>query len=150
MRSISIALVAVALSRFAGALDNGAARLPPRGWSSWNSFGLSINEEVVRSSARMMAAKLLQSGYEYLLIDDGWPPDTAHAGGAGPARLPDGTIPVSSEKFPSGFRNLTDYVHSLGLKIGICACHHSLPHPNPDPPLLPHHHGPFAGVLVPP
>jgi len=66
-----------------------------------------------------MASKLLSSGYEYLLIDDGWPPDTAHARQAGPARLPDGTIPVSKKKFPSGFKNLTDYVHTLGLKIGI-------------------------------
>lgn len=27
-------------------LPDGAALLPPRGWSSWNSFGLNINEEV--------------------------------------------------------------------------------------------------------
>ena len=107
---------AAAFVAFAGipateAIDDGAADLPPRGWSryvggtgyadilhdirwtlppsltrhlscvrtrvhacllcSWNSFGLQINEEVVRSSADIMAAELLPSGYEYLLIDDG-------------------------------------------------------------------------------
>ena len=92
---------------------------PPRGWSSWNSFGLNINEDVVRGATDVMAESLLPSGYEYLLIDDGWPPDTAHYKHAGPARLADGTIPVSQKKFPSGFKNLTDYVHSKGLKIGI-------------------------------
>ena len=112
--------------------------LPPRGWSSWNSFKLEINEEVVRSSADIMARDLLPSGYEYLLIDDGWPPDTAMAkskGGTAAARLSDGTIPVSDKKFPSGFKNLTDYVHSKGLKIGICEsrngpiCFPPPPHP---------------------
>ena len=92
---------------------------PPRGWSSWNSFGLNINEGVVRGATDVMAEALLPSGYEYLLIDDGWPPDTAHYKHAGPARLADGTIPVSKKKFPSGFKNLTDYVHSKGLRIGI-------------------------------
>jgi len=118
--SIALAVATAALSPSpASALDNGAAPLPPRGWSSWNSFKLGINEEVVKSSADIMAAELLSSGYEYLLIDDGWPPDSAHYKGKGPARLSDGTIPVSKKKFPSGFKNLTDYVHSKGLRIGI-------------------------------
>lgn len=118
--SIALAVATAALSPSpASALDNGAAPLPPRGWSSWNSFKLGINEEVVKSSADIMAAELLSSGYEYLLIDDGWPPDSAHYKGKGPARLSDGTIPVSAEKFPSGFKNLTEYVHAKGLKIGI-------------------------------
>ena len=107
--STALAVATAALSSApACALDNGAAPLPPRGWSSWNSFKLDINEDVVKSSADIMAAELLSSGYEYLLIDDGWPPDSAHYKGKGPARLPDGTIPVSAEKFPSGFKNLTD------------------------------------------
>lgn len=38
---------------------------------------------------------------------------------AGPARDADGRIPVSKTKFPSGFKNLTSYIHSKGLKIGI-------------------------------
>ena len=33
-----------------------------------------------------MASELLASGYEYLLIDDGWPEFTAHAHRAGPTR----------------------------------------------------------------
>jgi hypothetical protein len=70
--------------------------------ASRNSFGLNINEDVVRGAADVMASDLLPSGYEYLLIDDGWPPETAHYKHAGPARLPDGTIPVSAKKFPSG------------------------------------------------
>eukprot|EP01051_Picozoa_sp_SAG22_P019674 SAG22_NODE_3708_length_1564_cov_1.243686_3_plen_215_part_00 len=118
MRTALHLLAAAAAADAAKDAAPAAAQLPPRGWSSWNSFKLDINEEVVRGAADVMARELLPFGYEYLLIDDGWPPDTAHAG-KGPARLSDGTIPVSAKKFPSGFKNLTDYVHSLGLKIGI-------------------------------
>jgi len=111
---VAMALLGTLSCACSEALDS-----PPRGWSSWNSFKLNINEEVVRGAADVMADKLLPAGYEYLLIDDGWPPDSAHYNHSGPARLPDGTIPVSSEKFPSGFKNLTGYIHSKGLKIGI-------------------------------
>ena len=34
-------------------------------------------------------------------------------------RRSDGRIVVDTAKFPGGFRPLTDYVHGLGLKIGI-------------------------------
>ena len=123
--ALALALLLQLLDTAAAAAPPAFPRLPPRGWSSWNSFKLDINEEVVRGSADIMARELLPSGYEYLLIDDGWPPDTAKAKskggkGEGAARLGDGIIPVSDKKFPSGFKNLTDYVHSKGLKIGIC------------------------------
>jgi len=35
----------------AQALDNGVARTPPMGWNSWNTFGCSINESLIRGMA---------------------------------------------------------------------------------------------------
>ena len=97
-----------------------APSAPYRGWSSWNAFRLDINETKVKTAADLMAKSLLTAGYEYILIDDGWPSESARAG-AHPSRPrdADGRIPVSAAKFPSGFKHLTDYVHGLGLKIGI-------------------------------
>ena len=66
-----------------------------------------------------MARSLLPFGYEYVLIDDGWPADTAHVNASGPSRDANGQIIVSSKRFPSGFKNLTNYIHALGLKVGI-------------------------------
>ncbi len=81
---------------------------PALGWNSWNAFGLSVNDKRVRVAADQMAAKLSAHGWTYINIDDGW---------EAPQRAADGTI-VTNEKFPD-MKGLTDYVHSLGLRMGI-------------------------------
>lgn len=53
---------------------------------------------------------LRAAGYEYLQIDDCWMAE---------ARGPDGEQIVDATKFPEGMLNLSDYIHSLDLKIGI-------------------------------
>ena len=98
---------------------------PPLGWSSWNTFGLQVNETIIKSSAVTMAsdaAGLKAAGYEYVLIDDGWTQCLAFDGPrcATPApRGADGLIPVNATKFPSGFKALAAFVHGQGLKLGI-------------------------------
>lgn len=43
------------------------------GWNSWNTFGGSINEQVVRDTADAIVEKgLKDAGYEYVVIDDCW------------------------------------------------------------------------------
>ncbi len=80
---------------------------PPLGWNSWNCWGLSVSDEKVRSSAlAMKESGLIDHGWSYINIDDGW--EDTHV---------DGKI-VTNEKFPD-MKALCDYVHSLGLKIGI-------------------------------
>lgn len=85
--------------------------LPPTmGWSSWNTFALSINEDVIRGQAEAMAKTgLLRAGYNYVNIDDGY----------WDGRGDDGHLRLNTELFPSGMRALVDYIHSLGLKAGI-------------------------------
>lgn len=91
-------------------LENGLARTPPMGWNSWNNFGCAVNEATVRDAAEaMVKSGLKDAGYTYVNIDDCWQV----------ARAADGTIVVDSTRFPHGIKPLADYVHSLGLKLGI-------------------------------
>ncbi|MCR8561776.1 putative Ig domain-containing protein [Mucilaginibacter sp. BJC16-A38] len=81
---------------------------PALGWNSWNAFGLSVNDERVRTAARTMIEKLSAHGWNYVNIDDGWEAEQ---------RAASGEI-VTNQKFPD-MKATTDYVHSLGLKMGI-------------------------------
>ena len=46
---------------------------PPMGWNSWNCWGLSVSDEKVKSSAQAMINKgLIDHGWTYMNIDDGW------------------------------------------------------------------------------
>lgn len=81
---------------------------PALGWNSWNAWGLTVNDQKVRISADAMAKKLSAHGWNYINIDDGW---------EAPARNADGAI-SPNQKFPD-MKGLADYVHSLGLRIGI-------------------------------
>ncbi|MFH1160965.1 MAG: glycoside hydrolase family 27 protein [bacterium] len=88
-------------------VGNLIALTPPLGWNSWNCWGLSVSDRKVRSSAlAMKESGLIDHGWTYINIDDGW--EDTHM---------DGKI-VPNEKFPD-MKALCWYVHSLGLKIGI-------------------------------
>jgi alpha-galactosidase len=80
---------------------------PALGWNSWNCWGLSVSDEKVRQSARAMADRLADHGWSYINIDDGWEDKRDRQGEILP-----------NNKFPD-MKGLTDYVHSLGLKMGI-------------------------------
>ncbi|MEU4198200.1 NPCBM/NEW2 domain-containing protein [Kribbella sp. NPDC026611] len=87
------------------------APTPPMGWNSWNTFGCDINEGLIRDTAEaMVSSGMAAAGYKYVNIDDCWMAAQRDAGG----RLqPDPT------RFPNGIKALADYVHALGLKLGI-------------------------------
>ena len=81
---------------------------PPMGWNSWNCWGLSVSDKKVRQSANAMKSTgLIDHGWTYINIDDGWE-DTHDK---------NGNI-LTNAKFPN-MPALCSYVHSLGLKIGI-------------------------------
>ena len=84
-------------------------KTPLMGWSSWNTFGVDISEEIILGIARAMATNgLKEAGYVYVNIDDGffW--------GHGP----DGRLRFHPERFPNGMKGTVDGIHALGLKAG--------------------------------
>ena len=92
------------------AMTVSAQRTPTMGWSSWNTFALNINEELIRQQADAMHTTGLQeAGYKYVNIDDGY----------WDGRGEDGHLRLNTKLFPNGMRALVDYIHSLGLKAGI-------------------------------
>nr|XP_031527651.1 alpha-N-acetylgalactosaminidase isoform X3 [Vicugna pacos] len=101
-------------------LDNGLLRTPPMGWLAWERFRCNIdcNEDPKNCISEWlfmeMADRLAQDGwrdlgYVYLNIDDCW------IGG----RDAKGNLVPDPKRFPNGIAFLADYVHSLGLKLGI-------------------------------
>jgi alpha-galactosidase len=93
------------------ALSNGLALTPPMGWNDWNTFGCNVNASLVEQTAQFMVSSGMQAaGYHYVNIDDCWMAQNRDANGN---LVPDPT------KFPNGIKAVADYVHSLGLGLGI-------------------------------
>lgn len=85
------------------------ALTPPMGWNHYNIYGTRITQEQVLTQAKAMAnSGLINYGWSYINIDDGW---QGKRGGKHQAILPD------SSRFPN-MQALVDEVHGLGLKIG--------------------------------
>lgn len=107
---------------------NMRAPVPPMGWNSWDCYGASVTEDIVRQNAEYMAERMKPFGWEYVVIDIEWYQPTADTHEYIPfAELEMdgyGRLQPAVNRFPSaaggkGFRPLSDYIHSLGLKFGI-------------------------------
>jgi alpha-galactosidase len=95
----------------AAAAANGLALTPPMGFNDWNAFGCNVSEALVKQTADFFVSSGMKAaGYQYVNIDDCWMTHNRDANGS---LVPD---PV---KFPDGIKGTADYVHSLGLKLGI-------------------------------
>ncbi|MFC5447123.1 discoidin domain-containing protein [Paenibacillus aestuarii] len=103
----------------AHASEEGLALTPPMGYSTWNAVRRNVSDALIRKTVDSMVSNgLVDLGYKYINIDDGWW-DTEGAGGSSNGRDKDGNILYNKNKFPNGMKSLTDYVHSKGMKIGI-------------------------------
>jgi alpha-galactosidase len=95
----------------AAALDNGLARTPPMGFNDWNAYHCNVTASLIEQTALAMHTDGMQAaGYDYVNIDDCW---------LAPARAADGQLQANPTTFPQGIKAVADYVHSLGLKLGI-------------------------------
>ena len=95
------------LSASAQSADN---ETPTMGWSSWNTYGVNINETLIKQQANAMVSKGLKTvGYKYINIDDGY------FGG----RDETGKLKIHPTRFPHGLKGIVDYIHGKGLKAGI-------------------------------
>jgi alpha-galactosidase len=92
-------------------LAAGLAPTPPMGWNSWNKFACSINDGFVRGVAQAMVdSGMKDAGYRYINIDDCW---------SLAARDANGALQHDPARFPQGIKPVADFVHGLGLKLGI-------------------------------
>ncbi len=89
------------------------ALTPPMGWNSWNKFQCNVDEGMIRSIAdAMVASRMKDAGYQYVIIDDCWQGERDSLG----------IIHPDPARFPSGMKALADYIHSKELKFGIYSC----------------------------
>lgn len=104
------------------------APTPPMGWNSWDNFATTLTEAQAREQADFMAAKLKAHGWQYIVVDIQWyePDAKSHAYRQDATLTMDGfgRLTPALNRFPSaangaGFKPLADYIHSLGLKMGI-------------------------------
>jgi alpha-galactosidase len=96
------------LPKFAPLPPNGLARTPPMGFSTWNRFQTSIDDQTIRGVAdALVASGMRDAGYVYVNIDDGWQG----------TRDEHGELRANA-KFPD-MKALADYLHGKGLKLGI-------------------------------
>ncbi|MEO9944542.1 glycoside hydrolase family 27 protein [Paraglaciecola sp.] len=92
--------------------NNGLAKTPPMGWSSWNNFGVEINEKLlIETIDSMVANGMRDAGYIYVNLDDGW---QRYKGSR-----QDHPLEYDPVKFPRGIKYIADYAHSKGMKLGI-------------------------------
>ena len=104
------------------------AKTPPMGWNSWDCYGASVTEAIVKQNAEFMAARLKPFGWEYMVVDIEWYQPTADSHEYRPFSELSmdgfGRLLPAENRFPgaaggAGFKPLADYVHGLGLKFGI-------------------------------
>lgn len=99
--------LAAALLSSVAAAQNG----PTMGWSSWNTYGVNINETLIKRQANAMVSKGLKDvGFDHINIDDGY---------FGGRDKQTGALLVHPTRFPNGLKSIADFIHSKGLKAGI-------------------------------
>lgn len=111
--SVLITCLAACLSgMFSSAASTQQEKIDPpiMGWSSWNTYRVNINEELIKIQAEaMVSTGLKDAGYNFINIDDGffgW-------------RDEKGRLHTHPERFPNGLKGIVDYIHSRGLNAGI-------------------------------
>jgi len=82
---------------------------PLLGCNTWGGWGPRVTDENLRAAAKAMVdSGLIEHGWQYVNIDDGW---QGRRGGPYNAIQP-------NEKF-GDMKGLCDFIHDLGLKAGI-------------------------------
>ena len=105
------AILVIGAAAPASALDNGLALTPPMGFNDWNAYHCNVSASLIEQTALAMHTDGMQAaGYRYVNIDDCWLAST---------RAADGQLQANPATFPQGIKAVADYVHSLGLKLGI-------------------------------
>jgi len=104
------------------------ALTPPMGWNSWDCYGAAVTEEHLKGNADYMANNLKEFGWEYIICDIQWYEPNAKSTEYNHfyplemdkySRLIPAANRFPSSKGGAGFRQISEYIHGLGLKFGI-------------------------------
>lgn len=91
--------------------DNGVAKTPPMGWSSWNTFRNHIDQDLIMETAHALVnSGLAEAGYQYVNLDDCWQSSM---------RDSDGKLQGDLKTFSRGIPALIEDINALGLKAGL-------------------------------
>ncbi len=109
------ALPAPEVAQFTDFVKGNSDARPYMGWSTYSlqvydgPAGKWISEEKLKQQSDAMHQKLQSHGYKYINIDAGWNGAEDEYGRPTP----------SETQYPGGFKNLIDYIHNNGQKVGI-------------------------------
>lgn len=100
----------LALAGPARAVDDGQARTPPMGWSTWYGVRCDFDAATLRQIAdKIGETGLADAGYRFMNVDDCW----------ASARDGNGQLQAFPARFPGGMKPVADHFHARGLKFGI-------------------------------
>ena len=110
----------VAIKSFRLVCGDRIALTPPMGWNSWNCFASAVSAERVKSAAdALVKSGLTRHGWNYINIDDYWQNHRRSTDPTLSGAFRDGAGVIQpNQRFPD-MKGLADYVHGLGLKIGL-------------------------------
>ena len=129
---LRLLLLVVYAMRETMAIDNGLARAPPLGWSTWETCAgpdcahdVCNEQEVDAAADALVSSGLHALGWKHVILDDCW---------AGRARNNiTGELTWDTSRFPLGIPALADRMHARGLLLGVYTsagdetCHGALP-----------------------
>ena len=93
---------------------------PQMGWNGWYTFYDHVTDGDIRKAAdAMVSSGMADYGYQFIDIDDAWErkPESDIPDLMRPLRDEKGNI-LPNRRFPD-MKDLTEYIHSRGLKAGI-------------------------------
>ena len=117
VRQVETMLQLLAASATLG-VNNGMARVPPLGWSTWQTCGdpscghdVCTEVEVLAAANALVSSGLAQRGFKYVVLDDCWVGANRSAA--------TGELTWDSARFPSGIAHLAAAVHARNLSFGL-------------------------------
>jgi hypothetical protein len=104
------------------------AATPPRGWNSFDSYGVYLHDRAARENLEAFEEKLKPYGYNYFVIDAGWfgefelkegtmIPAEKHAEDVNINKY--GLLQPSNTYFPNGLKPIIERCHELNIKFGL-------------------------------
>ena len=115
--AVVVVIASVLLStQPAQAENNGVAKTPAMGWSSWSFIRHNPTAADIDAQAdAMKSSGLSLHGFVYVNVDDFWMACDSN----GPEVDGNGRWIADSTRFPGGVKAVADHVHADGLKFGL-------------------------------